>query len=94
LLLHCSTTKRPMPGPVGDLASLRRGGLPFADEDGVFTCEGDIANVLAAVEDFMLAQATYEAALKRWPKARVSCAGGAHRKALRPRIKSRCMLRR
>jgi hypothetical protein len=32
--------------------------------------EGEIADVLAAVEDFMLARATYDAALIRWPKER------------------------
>jgi hypothetical protein len=29
--------------------------------------EGEIVEVLAAVEDFLLAQATYEAAKQRWP---------------------------
>ena len=29
---------------------------------------GEIADHLAGVEDFMLARATYDAALKRWPK--------------------------
>jgi hypothetical protein len=33
--------------------------------------EGDIVEVLAAVEDFLLAQATYEAARQRWPKERI-----------------------
>jgi len=33
--------------------------------------ECEIADVLAGVEDFMLAKATYEAALKRWPKERI-----------------------
>ena len=33
--------------------------------------EGDIVDVLAAVEDFLLAQATYEAAKQRWPKERI-----------------------
>ena len=33
--------------------------------------EGDIVDVLAAVEDFLLAQATYEAARRRWPKERI-----------------------
>jgi len=33
--------------------------------------EGDIVDVLAAVEDFLLAQATYEAARQRWPKERI-----------------------
>lgn len=31
--------------------------------------EGEIADVLAAVEDLLLAQATYEAARQRWPLA-------------------------
>ena len=33
--------------------------------------EGDIVDVLATVEDFLLAQATYEAAKQRWPKERI-----------------------
>jgi len=33
--------------------------------------EGEIADVLAAVEDFLLAQATYQAARQRWPKERI-----------------------
>jgi hypothetical protein len=33
--------------------------------------EGEIVEVLAAVEDFLLAQATYEAAKQRWPKERI-----------------------
>ena len=33
--------------------------------------EGDIVEVLAAVEDFLLAQATYQAARQRWPKERI-----------------------
>ena len=33
--------------------------------------EGDIVDVLATVEDFLLAQATYEAARQRWPKERI-----------------------
>jgi hypothetical protein len=33
--------------------------------------EGEIADVLAAVEDFLLARATYEAARQRWPKERI-----------------------
>ena len=32
---------------------------------------GEIADVLAAVEDFLLAQATYQAARQRWPKERI-----------------------
>jgi hypothetical protein len=33
--------------------------------------EGDIVDLLAAVEDFLLARATYEAARQRWPKERI-----------------------
>jgi hypothetical protein len=33
--------------------------------------EGEIADVLAAVEDFLLGRATYEAARQRWPKERI-----------------------
>jgi hypothetical protein len=33
--------------------------------------EGEIADVLAAVEDFLLAQATCAAARQRWPKERI-----------------------
>ena len=33
--------------------------------------EGDIVDILAAVEDFLLAQATYQAARRRWPKERI-----------------------
>jgi hypothetical protein len=33
--------------------------------------DGEIADHLAGVEDFMLARATYDAALKRWPKERI-----------------------
>jgi hypothetical protein len=32
---------------------------------------GDITEHLAGVEDFLLAKATYDAALKRWPKERI-----------------------
>jgi hypothetical protein len=32
---------------------------------------GEIADHLAAVEDFMLAKATYDAAVRRWHKSRV-----------------------
>ncbi len=32
---------------------------------------GEIADHLAGVEDFMLARATYDAAVKRWPKGRI-----------------------
>ena len=31
---------------------------------------GEIADHLAGVEDFMLAKATYDAAVRRWPKSR------------------------
>ena len=33
--------------------------------------EGDIVDLLAAIEDFLLAQATYEAARERWPQGRI-----------------------
>jgi hypothetical protein len=33
--------------------------------------DGEIADQLAGVDDFMLAKATYDAALKRWPKERI-----------------------
>jgi hypothetical protein len=33
--------------------------------------DGEIADQLAGVEDFMLAKATYEEAVKRWPKERI-----------------------
>jgi hypothetical protein len=33
--------------------------------------QGDIVDVLAAVEDLLLAQATYEAARQRWPQERI-----------------------
>jgi hypothetical protein len=33
--------------------------------------EGETADVLAAVEDFLLAQATYQSARQRWPKERI-----------------------
>ena len=33
--------------------------------------EGDIVDLLAAIEDFLLAQATYEAAKQRWPNERI-----------------------
>jgi hypothetical protein len=33
--------------------------------------EGDIVDVLAAVEDFLLAEATYQAARQRWPRERI-----------------------
>jgi hypothetical protein len=33
--------------------------------------DGEITDHLAGVEDFMLARATYEAAVKRWPKERI-----------------------
>ncbi len=33
--------------------------------------EGDIVDVLATVEDFLLAQATYQDARQRWPKERI-----------------------
>ena len=33
--------------------------------------EGEIVDVLAAVEDFLLARATYQAAKQRWPKERI-----------------------
>jgi hypothetical protein len=33
--------------------------------------EGEIADILAAVGDFLLARATYEAARQRWPKERI-----------------------
>jgi len=36
--------------------------------------EGDIVDILAAVEDFLLAQATYQAARQRWPKERIRLA--------------------
>ena len=36
--------------------------------------EGDIVDVLAAMEDFLLAQATYQAARQRWPKERIRLA--------------------
>jgi hypothetical protein len=32
---------------------------------------GGIADHLAGVEDFMLAKATYDAAVKRWPQERI-----------------------
>jgi hypothetical protein len=32
---------------------------------------GEIADHLAGVEDFMLAKATYDAAVRRWPKSRI-----------------------
>jgi hypothetical protein len=33
--------------------------------------QGDIVDVLAAVDDFLLAEATYQAARGRWPKERI-----------------------
>ena len=39
--------------------------------------EGEIVDVLAAVEDFLLAQATYEAARQRWPKERIQLSQAA-----------------
>jgi hypothetical protein len=33
--------------------------------------DGEITDHVAGVEDFMLARATYEAAVKRWPKERI-----------------------
>jgi hypothetical protein len=33
--------------------------------------DGEVADHLAGVEDFMLAKATYDAAVRRWPKARI-----------------------
>jgi hypothetical protein len=33
--------------------------------------EGEIVDVLAAVEDFLLAEGTYQAARGRWPKERI-----------------------
>ena len=33
--------------------------------------EGDIVDVLGTVEDFLLAQATYQDARQRWPKERI-----------------------
>jgi hypothetical protein len=33
--------------------------------------EGDIVDILAAVKDFLLAHATYQAAKQRWPKERI-----------------------
>lgn len=38
---------------------------------GQFNDNGEIVDQLAGVQDFMLAKATYEAALKRWPKDRI-----------------------
>jgi hypothetical protein len=35
--------------------------------------DGEIADHLAGVEDFLLARATYDAAVKRWPKERIGC---------------------
>jgi hypothetical protein len=32
---------------------------------------GEVADKLAAVEDFILAKATYDAAVTRWPKERI-----------------------
>ena len=32
---------------------------------------GEIVDHVAGVEDFMLAKATYDAAVRRWPKARI-----------------------
>jgi hypothetical protein len=32
---------------------------------------GEIVDQLAGVQDFMLARATYDAAVRRWPKARI-----------------------
>ena len=32
---------------------------------------GESADHLAGVEDFMLAKATYDAAVRRWPKSRI-----------------------
>jgi hypothetical protein len=32
---------------------------------------GEIADHLAGVEDFLLAKATYDAAVRRWPKERI-----------------------
>ena len=33
--------------------------------------DGEIVDQLAGVQDFMLARATYDAAVRRWPKARI-----------------------
>jgi hypothetical protein len=32
---------------------------------------GELLDQLAVVQDFMLAKATYDAAVRRWPKARI-----------------------
>src|SRR5262249_60267131 len=39
--------------------------------------EGEILEHLAGVQDFELAKATYEAALKRWPGMPIMCRQGA-----------------
>ena len=38
---------------------------------GVLDDNGEIVDQLAGVQDFLLAKATYDAAVRRWPKARV-----------------------
>jgi hypothetical protein len=34
-------------------------------------CNGEVADHLAGIEDFMLVKATYDAAVRRWPKERI-----------------------
>jgi hypothetical protein len=40
--------------------------------------EKDAVHHVAGVEDFLLAHATYQAACRRWPDARITCAGVAN----------------
>ena len=67
-----SLTDRSCQGRV--LFSLCSGGIVrnhFKHSIELVDREGEIADVLAAVEDFLLARATYEAARQRWLKERI-----------------------
>jgi hypothetical protein len=50
--------------------------------------EGEIVEHLAGVEDSLLADATYEAALRRWPKVAIILRQGARviRDSRKPRL--------
>jgi hypothetical protein len=62
--------------------------IHFKHRLDMLDAKGEILEHLAGVDDFELADALYEAALKRWPKANITLRAGARviHDSRRPRL--------
>ena len=60
--------------------------IHFKHRLDMIDAQGEIIEHLAGVDDFELADALYEAALKRWPKANILLRAGVGCSRRRPRL--------